>query len=366
MKSSVTLAHQKAMAMLDSLPVRSIGPSSTKLYSSLFRRLWSLPVIDPLRLGDSRDYYNVKKAAVVWGGQQLLERLLKKFQKAADEGNVDCARRLGRILQRVVSRLEPAFALEPPQRDKIPNFYQPSRWSSQEMSPQRGVGSKRHVLKRLPLQWREIVWAAVPQDSIYRDPIAGLMLSAARPGEYIPGPRARGHSPGILVTRDKDHLTLETCPLKSHDGKYGADRCGIRILIPEGGPAAVYLGERCLLAGGVLVICLETGDLRGTSDKLRKYVGRIGRIVFPAGPQITPYVYRSARLADIKAWAKDGGASAATAAGHSNDGTQRKYGHAAYGNPRGIVGVYSSREVRLISATKVMRLRQKTTNLGLD
>jgi hypothetical protein len=94
--------YNGAIALLDRLPARGCAANSQAIYARNFRKMWFELVLDALRPGDARDTYGVRRAAMYWGSRELLVRLLKKFQAAAETGARDFGRRLLRILARVM------------------------------------------------------------------------------------------------------------------------------------------------------------------------------------------------------------------------------------------------------------------------
>jgi hypothetical protein len=346
--------YYDAIALLDRLPARGCAANSQALYAQNFRRMWAEPVLDALRPGDARDTYGVRRAAMYWGARELLVRLLKKFHAAAETGARDFGRRLLHILARVVSRVSAAITIDPPLLTASADFSQPSRWTLFNGDKQRGAGSKRHVLSQLPNDWREQVLSELSENCRHRALIAVMALCPCRPSESVPGQRPEGFSPGVVVTLFGRQLRLDVAPLKTHDGKFGSSKCGITVDIDESGPAAKYLAE----------LCKRSGDGRYTVsvaevDSLRSFLSRLGQRIFPGGPNLSAYVFRAQRLADIKArFGGEAAAAAASAAGHCSDRSGRHYGHASHGQRRGIVEVHTTRAPKLIATPKGRKMRE--------
>jgi hypothetical protein len=342
-----------AIALLDRLPARGCAANSQALYARNFRKMWAEPVLDALRPGDARDTYGVRRAAMFWGARELLVRLLKKFHTAAETGARVFGRRLLRILARVVSRVSAAIAIDPPLLAASADFSQPSRWTLLNCGKQRGAGSKRHVLSQLAEDWREQVLSALSEDCRHRPLIAVMSLCPCRPSESVPGERPGGFSPGVVVTLLGRQLRLDVAPLKTHDGKFGASKCGITVDIDESGPAAKYLADLCRRNDGRYTVNVAE------VDSLRSFLARLGRRLFPGGPNLSAYVFRAQRLADIKAaFSDEAAAAAASAAGHCSDRSGRHYGHASHGRKRGIVAVHTARAPKLVSTLKGRKMRE--------
>jgi hypothetical protein len=204
----------------------------------------------------------------------------------------------------------------------------------------------------------ELMWAAVTPASEYRIAVAVLSNSPCRPSELVPGMRPSGFSEGVIVALMSDGLDITHAPTKTHGGKFGSPSCGLTIDIAAAGEMARYLADLCLTSGGRLIVSLDK------IDGLRKYLGRLGKKLFPKGPIISGYTYRTQRLADIKATFGDFAAeAAASAGGHCNDDSQRHYGWAAHGRKGGIIRVHTARKPRLISTPRMRNLRRETSAL---
>lgn len=191
----------------------------------------------------------------------------------------------------------------------------------------------------------------MPINHMYRDAIAVLSLSPARPGEVMPGQRPSGLSKGVAVFMDvAGDLVLMHKPLKTREGRFGMDRSAITLKITEAGPTAEYLAQRCR----------ENDDdgftvaIRSASA-LAKAINRIGRKAFPNGPLIGPYVYRAQHAANLEA-AFGAGAQVAAALGHSTDKTQHRYGNVRHGRRGGLIRVQGSGKPRLVAVERARKL----------
>jgi hypothetical protein len=345
-------AYFDAIALLDRLPARGCAANTKGQYARNFRTMWFEPVLDALRPGDARDTYGVRRAALYWGSRELLTRLIKKFQAAAEIGARDFARLLLRVLARVVARVSAAIAVDPPLLTASADFSRPSRWSMLNSGKQRGAGSKKHGLSQLPHDWREQILGALSLDCRHRPLIAVMSLCPCRPSELVPGQRPAGFSPGVIVTLLGPQLKLDVAPLKTHDGKYGSPNCGVTLDIAESGPAAKHLADLCEQNDGSRIVSVTE------VETLRAFLLRLGERVFPKGPIISANVFRAQRVADIKAAFGEGAAAAAaSAAGHCSDRSQRHYGHASHGRKRGIVAVHTARPPKVVATPKGRAMR---------
>jgi hypothetical protein len=354
-----------AHVLLARLPVREYAKSSKKVYVRTFYHMWYEESLDPLRTGDARDTYNVRRSALHYGARRLLLDILTYLDAAAerrdtglDPTDVVAYETCVAVLANVVRRLGPAIDRDPPLWDDTPDFSQASRWKAEAgLTKVRGAGSKKHTLGKLPRNWIEQLWSHVPLGHGYRDAIAVLSVSPARRGEVVPGDRPSGFSDGVHVALDnEDCLVLTHSPQKTHNGAFGMEYSGVRVDPVAEGPCAEYLAQRCREEGGEFVVMIKS------ANALSKAVKRIGVKAFPNGPAITPNVFRSQRLADAKA-AFGGGEKVALAGGHCTDRTQSKYGNIIHGRKGGLIDAFGSRKPRLIAVARAKELAKTRKNL---
>jgi hypothetical protein len=296
----------------------------------------------------------VRRASLFWGIRALLERLMKKFDRAAECENRHFGDRLLRIAARICARVAPILEVERPLLESTADFNTPSRWIGQDNDKVRGAGSKRNSLARYPAEWREILWRAVARNHQYRIVIAVMCLSPCRPADMKPGFRNGRRSEGVVLRLTKDGLDISFTPAKSHDGKYGSPSCGLAVKVSEAGPAAAFLQDLCMRNGGQYVVGLHK------IDGLRKYLDRLGNKTLAGYPTVSAYTFRTQRIADIKAtFGQEAAKTAAAACGHCSDGSQRHYGFKCHGRVGGIVKVYSAREPRMVSTAHIQDLRAR-------
>lgn len=198
--------------------------------------------------------------------------------------------------------------------------------------------SKRSRLRGLPANWREMMFAA-SKNSKYRDALAALGVTGARPAEF---------ENGILVQlNDKGNLVFNIKGVKTHSGKYGQET---RILEVE--PKAfdtLHLLNR-VREVGEFVIHTKAGAL---SDRVREF----SKVAFPKLKSgVSAYVYRHQFSADLKGSGLSD-VDVSTAMGHSVDETKRFYGAAqsATQNPN-VKSVKGSQRVREKTQEKIREL----------
>lgn len=326
------------------------------------KRMLKEDVVDPLRAGDARDTFNLRRAALHVGVWNLLTRELEAFDRAANEHDRKKAGRAIRALQDIVERCEPVIRRYPPMDRSASSFVcEPSAWTSSAIPhPRRGKGSKKFVLPQLPAGWMATVWEAAGEDWPYLDALAIHMLTPARPAEFVAGDREGRWIPGIGVALIGSVLAIAIAPVKSHGGKFGTGRSDMRFDANSLNPAVRHLVERCRSADrGAIVISLP-----GTNG-MRKAVEKLGRKALGDGVKITPYVFRQQAIADLKK-TFGAGAVVAAAAGHSTDRTQSHYGRVEHGRRRpDLLGVTAKREPRVgnIERTRALSDARRSTML---
>ncbi len=341
--------HANAIALLHRLPEPNLAPASTRLYMTTLKRMMAEDAVEPLRAGDARDTYNVRRAALHAGTWILLRHHLDAFLVASEAGDRTGARQALDVLERIVSRCGPAIERDPPMdRDQSSFAGPPSRWTEAEgPKPRRGKASKKHVLKFLPADWTERIWrAAQAENWKYLDALAVHMLSPVRPAEFVPGQREGRFVDGIKVQLDGDVLVIGVAPVKSHGGKYGTGETEIRLDIRHGHPAIAHLVRLCREGGGAIVVSLS-----GTNS-MRKALAKLGHKVLGDAVVVTGYLFRHQYLADLKATV-GAGTEVAEAAGHCTDRTQARYGRVEHGRRRG--EFISAKAKRAPKATNILR-----------
>lgn len=357
-KASPASICSVARALLADLPGRRRSPKTVDGYRRAFSAMWRENMLDPLRPEDARGTYERRRAALHWGADKILRHFLTKIEAAGESSDREVVLRLTAVLAKIIDRLAPALVLDPPMRGDMPDFKAASRWkNSKKITRKHRKRNKKRDLGKLPADWRECVWSKIPENSSMRDAAAVHSLSPARGGELEPGVRPTGFSAGVDVALTKrGHLVLVTRPLKTHEGKYGQQICAVKIDVGLEGPIAEFLAQRCREAGGKFVVSVRS------SDAFRKWLMRVGRLVFPNGPVICPLLYRHQRLADMKA-AFGAGGKTALGAGQCVDQTQSLYGNVVHGRAGGLIDAYGNRAPRLVAVARARELgeRRKTS-----
>jgi hypothetical protein len=312
--------------------------------------------LDPLRDGIARDTYNYRRAALLSGSKLFLKSLIAECIAAGDRRDVSATRQhLGELLD-AVKKIERAFELEPPLPVGASPFdCPPSRWrESTGADRERGENSKKHCLGSMPDAWDTCLWEKATEAAWgYLEPLAIHMIAAVRPEELVPGQRPSGWSPGVSVElRSPRRLDITFTPVKSHQGLFGTELTTISVdPTVVGGPAA-FLAEKCRVSPDHrIIVSIES------KGAVRKAITRLGRKALPKlEVDITAYVLRHQRLADLKA-TFGAGELVASAAGHSNDRTQAKYGSVQHGRKlKGYISIVAARPPRCGNVERARQL----------
>jgi hypothetical protein len=334
---------RKALAIIARLPRREVSAKTARAYRRTFQRMRrETPAFDPLKGNIARDTFNHRRAALHFGSRRLSKFLAERTVAAAERQDAIWVRRWAHLLNRALSLVAPAIERDPPLQNGASSFDMPrSRWQEMDTPRQRrGRASKKHSLKKLPPDWMDTLWTAVPSDWPYQRELAVHMLIPSRPAELVPGVRPHGSSPGAIVELlHAQSLQVTIAPVKSHRGRYGSPTATVHWdPVAEGGPAA-FLAELCDAAGGHIVVSMRA------TNPMRKSLGKLGREAFPGiKVVITPNVIRAQLIADLKA-TTGAGEQVAAAAGHSTDRTQARYGRVEHGRKRkGFRGAVSARQ----------------------
>ena len=356
---------KRAEALCQLLPARQVSDETAQAYRSQFLRMWNSKRLDPLQNGVSLDTYYHRRASLYFGARELLLVAGMEYLSAVEHGNQGAGRRWIFQLRQAVECLEPVLFLEPPMPEGVLPFDRsPSRWhTSANATRARGQNSKEGVLELLKDDpaWETRVWSEVidAQDLVHRDVIAVHMVAPLRPEETMPGARAHGWSPGVVLTLHTERcLSITFAPVKSHEGLFGTGLTEIRVDPLAYGDPAGYLAARCNAAGGTIVVCTTS------KNAVRKALSKIGKRALPelGDVMLTPYVFRHQLIADFKK-TLGGGEDVAAAAGQGSERTQSHYAGATYGRKReGILSITALRRPRCGNIERARGLGRRRRN----
>jgi integrase len=202
--------------------------------------------------------------------------------------------------------------------------------------------SKRQRLRGLPDDWRSRMFSGLAARSKYREIIAVLSATGARPEEF---------TTGITVTTAGDkHLHFHIHGAKTSGGKYGQDERAFSVKADR--PELVFLLHRVTASGGRLVVHGIAGSI---SDRVRQ----LSTKVFPLlKAPVSAYVFRHQMASDLKASGLPD-ADVSAALGHSVDETKGRYGaaHSAR-SVGGVTNVTSTRPVLEKTREKIKALER--------
>lgn len=354
---SIDTVLQRAAALCAMVPERMKSEKTRTAYRKAFSRMAKSEDLDPLKDGIALDTYHYRRAVLHFGGQAILEKLIKKCLIAREQQ--DRATELDRAAEifHTVSYLEPLFELEPPlPAGALPWERPASRWhqSLANAGRVRGANSKKHVLRYLPYDWDKRLWNEAPLDWPHREALAVHSVVPARPEELMPGDRPSGRSWGVVVElRSPNCLAITFAPVKSHHGLYGTELTEICVDPEILGGAAEFLAQRCAAANGQMVVSTKS------KNAVHKAIVKLGEKALPEiDVTITASVLRHQLLADFKVMFGAGEAVAA-AAGHCTDRTQAHYGPFQYGRKRkGYLNIKAQRSPRFGNTDRARNLAQ--------
>ncbi|XVO22225.1 MAG: hypothetical protein HEQ15_06820 [Betaproteobacteria bacterium] len=207
------------------------------------------------------------------------------------------------------------------------------------------ANSKRKALRGLEANWQDQILAVAGHR--YKDTVAVLALSGARPSEFESGIRVKKSTSGQVV--------IEIRGSKTHGGKFGQD---LRTLTVDATSSncGKHLLAQLEASRGELVV---TGDAKSISRR----VGEYGRAAFPKKRDaVSAYAFRHQVAADLKASGLPD-AEISTALGHCSDQTKRFYGAKQSARGGSIVSAIGSREVRQLTRAKILSLENSRENL---
>lgn len=300
---------KRARAVLSVLPERAVSEATKQQYAKDFKLMLERGngQFHPEEGTQSKRTFYRRRAAATFCCQQLLGWGLAeqdKAQKAGDWGKVG---QHVRSLEFALSILE-RF---PPQKTSGDALKAGAVCPLEAPKPRR---SKRQGLAHLPADWRQRMWEIIPSASKYRPAIAVLQLAGARPSELERGVEVFAEHDGSL--RVEIHGTK-----RGVDGHHGRETRVITIANET--PAAMWLWKICRERDGDIAV--QIASPRRLADE----VTRLGRRLWPRKKDtVSPYSYRHAFAADVKAQFPDDWDTIAAALGHSVPETQRLYGRA--------------------------------------
>ncbi|WLA74061.1 hypothetical protein QIH77_02150 [Bradyrhizobium diazoefficiens] len=349
---------KRAQACCARVPDRNIIERTRQAYEKEFSQMWAEDNLDPLRPRMARDTYNFRRAALLTGGRLFLEARIADCMAAGDRRDAVAAHRSARELFRALEKIEKAFDLEPPLPAGVSPFeLPPSRFRQAETADRkRGLNSKKHDLGNLPEGWDIILWDTATSEAYeswpWREALAVHMLAGVRPEELVPGMRPAGWSPGVLVElRSEKCLAITFMPSKSHRGLFGTGITTICIDPTIASRPAAFLAARCRLSANHRIVVSIA-----SKDAVRKAINRLGGDAFgELTVSIAANTIRHQVLADLKV-TFGAGEIVATAAGHSTERTQARYGAVQHG--RVLVGYISITGLRPPRCGNVERARQ--------
>jgi integrase len=322
---------RNAREALTALPERRLSEGSRKKYESLFSRMREIGR-KPEEIAGTRASFYVYRAAMNYGLVAEIQGVLRaadRHAKSKDRGawwaEVLRLREMLALLRRY---------LPDPAGERVKSGEKAT------VTPPRGKSqSKRTGLKRLPDDWRERFWRAVPQNSKYRMAIAASIVTGVRPAELVKGVDVRATPNG--------DLTFDIRGAKTQGGRYG--QVARRLTVEAPGIVGDFI-RRAL--EGVPSIKVRVDDARLFGNQ----VSAFGRKCWPRKEErISPYSMRHQFAADLKASVDPDAVSLAL--GHAVADTAQHYGTARQSKKGGakLLAVETTRE--LVKSRKLQKAR---------
>lgn len=324
--------------------------STIQQYGAAYSRMQSKNLTPEKIANTSRSFYYYRAAWVNHFGTAIRSALNEadRASRKKDQSGWD------KEIARLPSLIESLERYKPdPNRENLSKGWV-GEWSVEAEKRERSGAkikshSKRARLRGLPDDWRTQMYGGLKENSKYRDVVAVLSATGARPAEF---------EVGILIQRiNDDSLRFTIQGAKTSEGKYGQAERSFNVKADR--PELKYLLARAAGADGSMVVKAEAGAV---SDRVRQ----LSKRVFPQlRSAVSAYVFRHQMAADLKASGLTD-ADVSAALGHSADDTKGAYGAAQSARSTGgVTQVAGSRPVKEKTRDKVMQLaRGRTPEYG--
>lgn len=322
---------------------KSVSEATVRQYESAFKHMVAKSQT-PEKLANTVRSFYFYRAAWVFHHVTAIKNALNEADAAQRSKDMATWAAIVGLLPNLVQQLE-LYRPDPGGKHLLDGRV--GKWAV-ELEKRLAVGisvsshSKRSRLRGLPLNWRTLMFQGTKKTSKYKDVVAVLSATGARPSEFEHGIVVALESPGSL------RFTI--IGTKTHGGKYGqAERS---FSVQTNRPELEYLASRIDQNGGPLSVNAEAGAL---SDKMRQLSDK----VFPAlRSSVSAYVFRHQAAADLKASGLSD-EDVSSALGHSVDETKRYYGAAQSARaPGGISDIRASQPVRATTREKLRSLER--------
>ena len=278
-------------------------------YSKIYERLVDADKT-PIEYAKTKNSFYKYRAAWIYGWSKLLAPLLQiadRQQKVNEKEWFDTIEEI-----RKTNLMLEKYSPDPKHLNKMLGIK--SLWAVKKANST-GQGlvkknySKRKTIKRLPLGWRNVIFArALQKNSKYADAVATLSLTGCRPAEI---------EKGVVFEIYNDELKVTIFGAKTHGGKFGSP---IRsFVMSEDSLAFDHIRERCINEGGSFTVIAKAkaiGDAVSLMAKDTKLAN------------VSAYSFRHQMSADLKAGGFDT-ESVAKVLGHSTDRSQTYYSAAS-------------------------------------
>ena len=322
---------------------KNVSATTARQYESAFKRMAAQNQI-PEKLANTVRSFYFYRAAWVFHHVTAIRNALKDADTAQRGKDMTAWTAIVGSLPNQVQQLE-LYRPDPNGKHLLDGRV--GKWAV-ELEKRLAIGitvsshSKRSRLRGLSVNWRTQMFQGVKGTSKYKDVVAVLSATGARPSEFENGISVALESTGSL------RFTI--VGTKTHGGKYGQAERSFSVKADR--LELEYLANRINENGGPMSVTAAAGAL---SDKIRQ----LSEKVFPTlRSSVSAYVFRHQVAADLKASGlPDEEVSAAL--GHSSDETKRYYGTAQSARaPGGVSGIRASQPVRTKTREKLRGLER--------
>jgi integrase len=274
-------------------------------YQKIFDRLFNANTT-PIAHAKTKNSYYKYRAAWIYGLTKLLSQLLQdadKLQKTNEKEWLDIVEEISATIFLLAD-----YPADPKHQSEVLGVK--SLWTEKEAAiKKQGLviknKSKRKTIKRLPQDWRNVIFArALQKKSKYSDAIGTLSITGCRPAEI---------EKGVLFEINDGGLKVTISGAKTHNGKFGSPTRS--FVISEDNLAFEHIHELCMERGGNFTVI---GQAKAIGDSVSLLANDMKL------NKVSAYSFRHQLSADLKA----GGFGAddiAKVLGHCTDRSQTYY-----------------------------------------
>lgn len=320
-----------------------LADDSARQYKKAFERMRARALL-PETIALNRNSFYFYRAAWIHHFSQEAQAIISQVEAVI---HTEDAEFLGNWLAKLTNAVDNLKQYKPdPRRENLASGVI-GKWVTgahirRDAGQKETKNSNRARLTGLPDDWRTQMFYGLTLQSQYRDVVAVLSATGARPAEF---------KTGIKVCLGEDqwlHFCIKGA--KCHGGKFGQLERSFSVR-PDRSELEYLLARLSENQNQILV----TADPGALSDKVRQ----LSLKVFPKlHKNVSAYTFRHQISADLKASGFVGD-EVSKALGHCVDATKSYYGSARSARSQGgFRDVDASREVKVLTPSKILKLKQ--------